>query len=273
MINEQKFEDFLNSLQKTNANLSFFVDFEKCCTNVNKISMKLHSLNYLLGKYNLKEAINELFFENKDCFSVLNLLIAVRDGNTVLINNDAEFIKLNTYFKDPNQIYEFFCQTGLSEIFINSKITNLNDYVFGIEIGLDTNARKNRGGKNFANLIGSIFKQNNLNFDSEVSTNNLNIQTTTDKKIFDFVVYADKVNYLVEVNFYNTGGSKLNEVARSYIEISKRISIYPNFRFVWITDGLGWLSAKNKLEEAYKSIEIYNLSNLNHFIEKVKSEI
>ena len=108
--------------------------------------MKLHSLNYLLGKKNLKQAIDELFLDNPRCFEILGILVAVRENktNSNLLNKNKETVKLKSYFLNSDSIYEFFCGTGLDKIFVNGEITNLHDYVFGIEIGLDTNARKNR---------------------------------------------------------------------------------------------------------------------------------
>lgn len=269
--NNTTFCDFLSTLQTTNATLDFFVDFEKCLNNTRQISIKLNCLNYLLGKKDLKSEIRELFSENPKCFEVLNLLIAVRDSKTKIIYDNA-IKELKNYFTNANDVYEFFIQTGLCELFQNRYISNLNDYVFGIEVGLDTNARKNRSGKNMEKLIAQIFTKNNINFNEQVSINALDINLGSDNKVFDFEIKTAKTIYLIECNFYSTGGSKLNEVARSYIEISEKISKYNNFKFVWITDGKGWLDAKNKLEEAYKSIEIYNISNIDNFIKKVKCE-
>ena len=93
-------------------------------------------------------------------------------------------------------------------------------------------------------------------------------------KRFDFVIQTKKKTYLIETNFYNSGGSKLNEVARAYTDIAQKINQYKKFEFIWITDGQGWLSAKNKLGEAYSLIpSIYNLVNLDEFLSKVKSEL
>ena len=93
-------------------------------------------------------------------------------------------------------------------------------------------------------------------------------------KRFDFVIQTKKKTYLIETNFYNSGGSKLNEVARAYTDIAQKINQYKKFEFVWITDGQGWLSAKNKLDEAYSLIpSIYNLVNLDEFLSRVKSEL
>ena len=77
--------------------------------------------------------------------------------------------------------------------------------------------------------------------------------------------------YLIEVNFYSGGGSKLNEVARSYTDVAPKVNGVPGFEFVWITDGIGWNSARNKLEEAFAAIpSIYNLTTISEFIERVK---
>lgn len=112
----------------------------------------------------MKTNINRLFKYDKECFDVLNLLIAVRDKNTDVIDNNRVLTKIKTYFNDPEKIYEFFCETGLDKVFISGKIKNLHDYVFGVEVGLDTNARKNRGGSNFARIISEYFNSENICF-------------------------------------------------------------------------------------------------------------
>lgn len=268
-----EFENFLNSLQETNANLEYFTDFQKCDKNIKAISIKLHSLNYLLGKNDLKIAINDLFKENRACFDILNLLIAVREPTKKLFDETGKLVNLNTYFDNPNNIYDFFCKTGLKEFFVDKKITNLHDYVFGIEVGLDTNARKNRSGANFTNLVSKIFENEKLNFEAEVDSKIFaDLDLGDDLKRFDFVVHTNKKTYFIETNFYNVGGSKLNEVARSYTEIANKISKFKEYEFIWITDGQGWLKAKNKLKEAYKSVLIYNLSTLNDLIRRLKNE-
>ena len=114
-------------------------------------------------------------------------------------------------------------------------------------------------------------KSENICFQTEVSSNEFDLNLGSDQKIFDFVVKTGSQAYLIETNFYSVGGSKLNEVARSYIEISHKISLRSGFKFVWITDGQGWLNAKNKLEEAYKSVKIYNLATLRYFIKELKN--
>ena len=95
----------------------------------------------------------------------------------------------------------------------------------------------------------------------------------TDLKRFDFVIETDYKTYLIETNYYNGGGSKLNEVARAYSELAPKINQYPAYEFVWITDGQGWHSAKSKLEEAYGIIpRIYNLTSISDFTDELNNQ-
>ena len=169
---------------------------------------------------------------------------------------------------------EFLENTGLAEVLQSRKITNLVDYVFGVETGLDSNARKNRSGHVMENMVAEIFNKNAIPYRTEVYSSEWPAITDAlgdDEKRFDFVVETADKTYLIEVNFYSGGGSKLNEVARSYSDIAPKINAVDGFEFVWITDGIGWSSAKNKLQEAFNIIpSIYNLTNINEFINGIK---
>ena len=273
----EQFETFISQLSETNATLDYFTDFGKIKTNLSKISIKLNQLNYLIGKEDLKLAIEELFEENAKVFEVLDILIAVRKNkNAKTFNREGEIVQLDTYFETSDKIYEFIEDTGLGEVFRNKNITNLVDYVFGVEVGLDTNARKNRGGENMSKAVSLIFDKAKIFYKKEVnSTEFLEITSLgADLKRFDFVIKTKVKTYLIETNFYNGGGSKLNEVARAYSDVAPKINQYENFEFVWITDGQGWLSEKNKLEEAFSIIpSVYNLSNLDSFTQKITKEV
>ena len=272
---KERFKTFLSQLSETNATLDYFVDFKKVKGNVKKIALKLNQLNYLIGKDNLEEAINDLYKENPKVFEVLDILIAVRNKNTKTLDNKGKIVSLESYFSSPKGILEYICETGLAEVFKNKEISNLVDYVFGIEVGLDTNARKNRGGDNMSKAVSLLFDKEGIYYKKEVSsTLFLDIESLgVDVKRFDFVIKTKRKTYLIETNFYNTGGSKLNEVARAYSEVAPKINQYENYEFVWITDGQGWLSAKNKLEEAYNTIpSVYNLTTLCEFVKIVKKE-
>jgi type II restriction enzyme len=273
----KQFKTFISQLSETNATLDYFTDFGKIKANINKISIKLNQLNYLIGKEDLKLAVEELFEENAKVFEVLDILIAVRKNkNAKTFNREGKIVQLDSYFETADKIYEFIKDTGLGEIFRNKNITNLVDYVFGVEVGLDTNARKNRGGENMSKAVSLIFDKANIFYKKEInSTEFLEITSLgADLKRFDFVIKTTVKTYLIETNFYNGGGSKLNEVARAYSDVAPKINQYPNFEFVWITDGQGWLTAKNKLEEAFSIIpSVYNLKTINEFVDKIKNEL
>lgn len=274
---EKNFDLFLSQLSETNATLDYFTDFEKVIHNTNKIAIKLNQLNYLIGKEDLHKAIKELYEENSKVFEVLDILLAVRKKDKKkTLNANGEFVLLESYFSSLQGVIDYIEQTGLADVFRNKSVTNLVDYVFGVEVGLDTNARKNRGGENMAKAVALKFNGANIPFRSEVnSTEFEEIKSLgQDLKRFDFVIKTRNKTYLIETNFYNSGGSKLNEVARAYTDIAPKINQYEKFEFVWITDGQGWLTAKNKLGEAYSLIpSIYNLANLDEFLSKVKTEL
>lgn len=270
-----RFNNFIKPLKETNFSLQDFVDFPKVAANVEAISIKLNQLNYLIGQEDMTSAVKRLWNENPKAFSVLDVLIAVRtkDKKKVIDNNGNIFL-LNDYFSSPEQVTTFLNETGLTHVFQTKQIKNLVDYVFGIEVGLDSNARKNRSGHLMEDLIADILTDNGITFRKEVNYNEfpeIVKALGADKKRFDFVITTPDKTYLLETNFYGGGGSKLNEVARSYSELAPKINRVPGYEFVWITDGIGWLSARNKLEEAFEYIpSVYNLSNIDEFIQKLK---
>ncbi len=270
----KNFNLFMSQLQKTNQTLDFFCDFNKITAHVAEIEMSLNTLNYLIGKDDISSAVNEIWKRDAKVFEVLSILIAVRDeGKKPVVDNTGKVVLLKSYFKSSTKVAEFIQETGLADLFMSRRIKNLVDYVFGIETGLDTNARKNRSGHIMEHKIASIFKANSINFQQEVYSSEFPELSVlgTDEKRFDFVVETPSKKFLMEVNFYSGGGSKLNEVARSYTELAPKINAVKGFEFVWITDGIGWKSARNKLEEAYNTIpSVYNLTNITELIELIK---
>ena len=274
MHTKQQFDLFMSQLKETNASLSFYCDFQKISSNVEAIAIKLNQLNYLIGQEDLDGAICRLWKENPSVFSVLDILIAVRSAdNKMAILEDGSVVLINKLFHSVEGVIDYIHGTGLDEVLQNKKIKNLVDYVFGVETGLDTNARKNRSGHLMENRVASAFDKAGVIYRQEVySTEYPELSVLgEDKKRFDFVIEKPRCNYLIEVNFYSGGGSKLNEVARAYTELSPKINAVDGFEFVWITDGMGWKSARNKLEEAFYAIpNVFNLTTIDTFIEQVK---
>lgn len=271
------FNEFISQLQETNQTLDFFCDFDKITENVDNIKLSLCILNSLIGTTDLRKSVEAIWNRDKSAFSIMDILIAVRsEGKKYVIDANGNCIILNRLFESVDGVIEYLENTGLADIFKNRQIKDLVDYVFGIETGLDTNARKNRSGHVMENRVAKIFADNGIRFEQEVYSNEwdeLKSVLGDDEKRFDFVIKTAAKTYLIEVNFYSSGGSKLNEVARSYSEIAPKVNSVHGFEFVWITDGIGWKSAKNKLQEAYSIIpSIYNLTNIKYFIEQVKSQ-
>ena len=272
-----RFNDFMMPLKETHFSLKDYVDFPKVAANVEAISIKLNQLNYLIGQEDMAKAVERLWEENPKAFSVLDILIAVRTKDKKkAIDENGNISLVSDYFTSPEQVTKFLNDTGLTEVFQKKHIKNLVDYVFGVEVGLDSNARKNRGGHIMEDLVANIFYKHGISYEQEVYYTEfpeIVKALGADNKRFDFVVKAKDKTYLIEANFYTGGGSKLNEVARSYSELAPKINAVPGFEFVWITDGIGWESARNKLEEAFAHIpSVYNLTNIQEFIFKVKND-
>lgn len=210
------------------------------------------------------------------------MLLAVRKKEIRTKDTDGEFLY---QFETFNQSIEQYCvlmeRTGLFNLISKHLICNLVDYATGVETGLDSNTRKNRGGKLMEDLVEShiqragfelnvsYFKQMKIatiqkkwNIDLSAISNN----GKTVKK-FDFVVKTDNCLYAIETNFYQSEGSKLNETARSYKNIALEARDIENFRFVWITDGKGWQSARDNLEETFDILpSLYNINELENNI-------
>ena len=270
----KEFNKFMSQLQETNQTLDFFCDFDKISQNVENIKLSLCMLNSLIGSNDMQKSVETIWNRDKTAFNVMDILIAVRsDGTKKVLNSLGQCVVLDSLFDSVDGVLEFLEKTGLAEVFQSKKINDLVDYVFGIETGLDTNARKNRSGHVMESMVARILDENGVSYRQEVYSSEWQEITEVlgdDEKRFDFVIETENKTYLLEVNFYSGGGSKLNEVARSYSDIAPKINSVLGFEFVWITDGIGWRSAKNKLQEAYNIIpSIYNLTDISEFIDKL----
>ena len=274
---QEEFKTFMSQLLETNANLGFYTDFAKCHANVNKIAMRLNALNYLIGKDDIVAAVHDLWEENPQVFTTLDILIGVRTKDKKLsFNRESEIQLIEEFFTSAEGVVEFIQDTGLEKVFRNKQITNLVDYVFGVEVGLDTNARKNRSGHIMEERVANFLTKANVAFRQEVYSREfpeVYQALGVDSKRFDFVVETSTKTYLMEVNFYSSGGSKLNEVARAYAELAPKVNACKGYEFVWVTDGKGWESAKGKLEEAFYTIpSIYNLTTFKPFVDTLRKK-
>lgn len=273
---EEQFEQFFAQFQETNVSLADFCDFSKIYQNVENIAIDLNTLNFLVGKSDLETAVKQLWERNPKVFNVLDILIAIRrEKKNRYINKQGETKDIAELYKSPEGVIEFLQETGLADLLQREHIKNLVDYVFGVETGLDSNARKNRYGHIMEAAVRDAFRRAGIKFEREVRSDRFPAVKSIlgkDLKRFDFVVLSKGVIYLIEVNFYNPGGgSKPNEVARAYTEVGPKINSVPGFEFVWITDGFGWIGSRKMLEEAYINIpKVYSLNTLSEFIEIIE---
>lgn len=272
---QEQFDLFMSQLRETNATLDFYCDFPKITRNVAEIEISLNTLNYLIGKDNLQAAVEALWNRDKSIFDVMDILIATRKkDDKKFIDNDGSMHSVHSLFSSVDGVMKFIEGTGLDKVFRNKEVKDLVDYVFGVETGLDSNARKNRSGDITETLVARIFSNAGITYREQVSSHEFPAISSVlgaDQKVFDFAISTNAKTYLIEVNFYSGGGSKLNEVARSYTDVAPKVNGVSGFEFVWITDGIGWNSARNKLEEAFAAIpSIYNLTTISEFIDRIK---
>lgn len=266
-----RFETFMSQLVPTNATLGYYCDFDKALRNVKALRVKLSALNSLIPDEDFDEVLEILWEEYPQAFDVLPLLIAVRDAEkSHILDSAGHCCTIASYLDSLEGIRCFMEETGLRQFFAEAKPQSLVDYVLGIEVGLDTNARKNRVGKLMERHVSTCFERASLDFAQEVYSSTfpeVEAALGVDTKRFDFAVRTRRKTYLIEVNFYDHAHPKLREVVYSVIDAAKRINRLEGFEFVWITDGTDWHTEKDALKDAFDTIpHLYNLRTLPNLI-------
>lgn len=274
------FDKWLKTMKDSIATWNYYTDFDKVYKNVESIKIELNILNSLIGSKNIKEEFRKIIELYPDTLKAIPILLAKREKE-IKINDENGNYQLN--FEKPNYSLDeyviFMEKTGLFELLQNHIIHSLVDYVTGVEVGLDSNGRKNRTGHTMEDLVESYLKKagfiKNKTYFKEmylsevekrfcVDLSNLSNQNKVEKR-FDFVALKNNKVYGIECNFYGSDGSKLNETARSYKTLAIESKTIDNFVFVWLTDGKGWNSAKNNLEETFDELStVFNLYDLEN---------
>ncbi len=269
----KNFDTFLSGMIATNRQLNDYVEWNKVILKTRTIEYKINKLNYLICNSDdeLLKRIKIIHKDNYNNFEILPNLIAVREDKLIYKTTDNK-IKRKINLKNIKDVVDFIFKSKLNILFTNFKLKNLMDYCYGVEVGLDSNARKNRFGSIMEYIIKKILDNNNIKYKTQPSNKELNIlHNDVDKKRYDFSFLINDITYIIECNFYTSGGSKLNETARSYIELENKIKNIKNTKFIWITDGEGWKSAKNKLKAAYLYNEyVFNIKEFKKFIINIK---
>lgn len=283
---KREFDEWLKTFTKSISNYDYYVDFEKVYKNVEEVKISLNILNSLIGSKKIEADFELLVDRYPEVLECIPLLLAVRGKEIFAMDEEGAF---NYSFIKPNQSIEqykvFMRKTGLFNLLQNHIINNLVDYATGVETGLDSNGRKNRGGHLMEDLVESYiakagftknetyFKEMYIHQIHELWGVDLSAISNKGKmeKRFDFVVKTEKMIYVIETNFYTGSGSKLNETARSYKTLANEIDTIPDVTFVWFTDGLGWKATKRNLEETFDVLDtIYNINDLeNNIMSKV----
>lgn len=275
---KRNFDKWLENFRSSIATYDYYTDFEKIYKNVDSLKIELNILNSLIGSENIESEFENIITKYPETLKCIPLLLAVRANEIYAADNTGEFTYNFTKLNYSAEQYKIFMRkTGLFDLLKNHLVSNLLDYATGIETGLDSNGRKNRGGHLMEDLIESYiikagfiknktyFKEMYIHQITEKWGIDLSAVSNKEKseKRFDFVIKTDNMIYGVEANFYASGGSKLNETARSYKQISQETDAIDGFTFIWFTDGNGWKSARHNLEETFDVMEhIYSIDDL-----------
>ncbi len=282
---KRDFAEWLLTFTDSIANYKYYIDFETIYKNAEIYKVELNMLNSLIGSQNIEQDFENLVKKYPEVLKCVPTLVAVRQTEIIVLDDEGNKFEYN--FKNMNYNVEqytvFMRETGLFDLLEKHLINNLYDYVLGVECGLNSNARKNRGGHLMEDLVEKFIQRAGFEKDKTYFKEmylqdierrwKLDMSFISNKnqatKRFDFVIKTEKCIYGIETNFYASGGSKLNETARSYKMIAEEAERVVGFEFVWFTDGMGWISARNNLRETFDNMEhIYNIADMKNGIMK-----
>lgn len=274
------FNQWINNFKSSISNYGYYVDFAKIYKLAEKYKIELNILNSLIGSKNIENEFRNIIIKYPATLEVIPMLLAVRSNEIFVKDLANEYLfKFNKLVYSVNDYVKFMKETGLFDLLQNHIINNLYDYLLGVEVGLDSNGRKNRGGHLMENLVEKYIQkagfQKNVNYFKEMYTSEIEYKWKMDLSIlkgeikatkrWDYVIKTNDQIYVIETNFYSTQGSKLNETARSYELIANKIKEINGLTFIWITDGTGWKHAKLPLNETFNVLDtLYNINDLDN---------
>lgn len=283
--NKETFDYLLSTLKESIKGWDYFVNWDKVYNNVRDVEIELNLLNYLVGKENIESEAKYLLQKHPEVAKAIPILVACREYRLQVVNSKEQDKLCNKdYIFDNNSlvssnvddIVEFMRETNILKLLQDKTIKNVVDYVFGVEVGLDSNGRKNRSGHSMEDIVEKFVKvlceDNGFEYLKEATPSAIlshwNYNVTVDKSArrFDFAINTGSKLYLIETNYYGGGGSKLKATAGEYKTLYDVLST-DGHTFIWITDGKGWLTANRPLEETFYHNEfILNLSMLEEGI-------
>ena len=261
---------FLSSFLPSNKTYTYFVNWDKVKNNVNRYINEISLLNSLTKidddqrEYHLRDLLRKY----PQVVEVIPMLLAERakNGRIDIFDEKTEEIVSFNFNKSAvdeeniTRIIDFCYKTRVMELF--SEIHDLQDYLIGTEVGLDTNARKNRSGTTFEKIVQqkiSKLLDNNI-YHSVYHDRSFSLYPVISPgrnkgKIHDITVYKNNVRVLIiECSFYNGTGSKPTSIAEGYPEMS-RAAREQGIAFLWVTDGIGWNNMKEPIIRSIQNID------------------
>jgi type II restriction enzyme len=268
---DEVFDYLIKNLKPSILLWSYFVNWEKVFENTKRIEIALNNLNYLIGKADFDKEFKFLIKQYPEVVKAIPALV-VRDGsntsnfsilvdyqNKKLVYEDYDFTKKDFTEEDVEKYLIFAKETGLKDLITSQKIKNLVDYMVGVEAGLDSNGRKNRGGHSMEDIveffIADLCKQKGFKYLKEATAEKIkqkwgfDVPVDKSSRRYDFVINNGEDLFIFETNFYGGGGSKLKSTAGEYRNLYDVLS--GKYKFIWITDGAGWRNTARPLREAF----------------------
>lgn len=280
----RNFDEWLSKFKKSISNYSYYVDFEKIYREADKHKIELNILNTLIGCKNIEEEFKNIILKYPETLECIPMLLAVRSSEIFIKDIHGEYLfDFKKIIYSLDDYIKFMRESGLFELLQHHIINNLYDYILGVEVGLDSNGRKNRGGHLMEDLVEGYIQEagykKDINYFKELYTSEIekkwNIDLTLLKgdvsatKRWDFVIKTNNQIYVFETNFYATQGSKLNETARSYEMLTNKVKKIEGLTFIWVTDGIGWNNARKNLHETFNVLDtLYSISDLENGVLK-----
>lgn len=273
------FDKITQSFKDKITRWDYFVNWDKVIVNVQLFEKELNILNYLIGKNNLEIEAFNLLKKYPESIKAIPTLLAVRESAVDVLIDSKNFKYKNIDFfqqsysdKEIKGIVEFIIKTGIGKLIEEKQIKSLVDYATGVEVGLDSNGRKNRGGTLMESLVEEFVSdtcQNlGIQYLAQATSKKIKEQWNIDVKVdkssrqLDFAINNNGKLFFIECNFYGGGGSKLKSTATEYIEMNRYWN-KQGIEFIWITDGAGWKSTLKPLREYFdKADYLLNLEML-----------
>lgn len=270
------FSYWLNTFRPSINEYGYYTDFDTVYKKAETLKVEINILNSLVGSKNIEADFEDVLKKYPECLKAIPIMLAVRETEIFCQDSKGAVLYKFDKMKQSVEQYKYFMrETGLFDMLQNHIISNLYDYVTGVEVGLGSNGRKNRGGHQMEDLVESFIKETGVEYYKEmyltdieerwgVDLSEISADGTATKR-WDFVVKTKKKIYVMETNFYTSGGSKLNETAKSYELIATKAKKIKEVEFIWITDGAGWKSARRNLEETFNVMDlIFNINDMEN---------